>query len=1431
MSNTIKIRRGSGVPTASDFDSYELAYDYTGNDLYVKVGSNMVKVNSEGSGTVTNVVAGNGLSGGGTVTATLDLDFSQLTDMTSDISGTTEFILQNGTTESRKAASEIKLTAFDATGFTIAGTVDTSGSPSTNEYARFTDNNTIEGRSYAAVRNDLGLNINSDVQAYDTLLQDIADLSTSNPSQDGYVLAYNDNSGLELVAQSGGGNSTATSSFLTGDSLVSYDGYIMTRGIVNENETGSSPAAIVFGNGATYGNDNLSLITAGATALFINSSGNVAIGGTTANRDLQVNGTGIIRLKDADGDPGLDFGDAEMQLRYRTASDKLQVYSYGTTSNVLTIQKSNGNVGIGTESPSQKLEVAGAIKATGTGGFTIGNVAGLDRIQNSSNSFSFLTDGDGYANMTFGTVTAGTWQGTAINATYIGSLPASKITSGTFADARIASSSEWNEAYTWGDHSTAGYLTASSTQSKYLRSDANDTATGTMDFTGRVNIGNSLTRPDALDSDGDAHVRIGGSDVYLYVASLGASGGYDVAVQAARASDFASFDLNLQANGGNLQRAGNKVWDAGNDGSGSGLDADLLDGNHASAFLTSVPNHSGDLITSGTVAAARIANLDASKITSGTIPSARLDSDTAHLSGTQTFTGAKTFSNGINVGGLANGGISGSNYNITGVNAISFNDPGAGEGLNFSNFAIYESPDNLSNAAGNIQFVSGSTRRATIDTSGNLYVQNNITLGGTVDGRDVASDGSKLDGIASGATANAGTVTSVATGTGLTGGTITGSGTISLTSHSGDLITSGTVAAARIANLAASKITSGTFADARIPNLAASKITSGTFDIARIPTTAIRSNFRLSTDASNDANSASTSGIYRIDSGYSNLPSMNYGTLVTFNNLSDTGFQIAADYHAGGGSLQWRAGNSSTFSGAGSNTNWFKIWNEDNDGSGSGLDADLLDGVQASSFLRSDATDTATGALTLSTQEWNGHITWNGGKNIYVGGESSFDVSGSGIWQVWDSGTGAPFIMCDVGQRTEIGSAGNRGLLVHGELESSSLDCNGDANIDGNVTLAAGHYFTTHNESQPGKYRMYGGSSLYAIGMVSGIGYGGLSDWAMTFQFNNEADRGFVFKDDQHSTGQGAMAITTEGKVTIAHSLRIGYGESDTTTPGGTNTLEVAGSVDLRSDDVDAARFLHLPRSGGITFYGDASQHHGIFSRNDSNSNNQDDILITSYGAVYIDLDSNNNNTSLANFEIGKHNAANDPIFMVNGENDRVAIGHGDPDALLHINPGNALCNIKLERQGVVAWRFGIGTSNADLRFDAGDDALGGPEVLFTTSGAGHFDNDVVAFSSSTGSDKRLKKNIKPIPYGLKEVLQMNPVEYDWKEKRDQSHDIGVIAQEIEEIIPEVVKEHEDLKTQKEFKTVDYGKMVAVLIKAVQEQQEQINELKEKLNG
>ena len=123
-----------------------------------------------------------------------------------------------------------------------------------------------------------------------------------------------------------------------------------------------------------------------------------------------------------------------------------------------------------------------------------------------------------------------------------------------------------------------------------------------------------------------------------------------------------------------------------------------------------------------------------------------------------------------------------------------------------------------------------------------------------------------------------------------------------------------------------------------------------------------------------------------------------------------------------------------------------------------------------------------------------------------------------------------------------------------------------------------------------------------------------------------------------------------------------------------------------------------------------------------------------------------------------------------------------------------------------------------------------------TAAGVGHFDNDVVAYSS-TVSDKRLKENITTINNALDKVQALRGVEYDWTAtSRKGTHDIGLVAQEVEEVLPELVTEHELCTgefggegNEKTFKTVNYDKMVGVLIEAIKEQQVQIDELKTKL--
>lgn len=105
-----------GAPTLSTVNNtIDVLHFFTVNGGTTWIGTYALEASGPG-GTVTSVTAGVGLSDTGTgADPILNLDFAELTDMTASISGTTEFILQNGTTESRKAASEIQLEFFNNT--------------------------------------------------------------------------------------------------------------------------------------------------------------------------------------------------------------------------------------------------------------------------------------------------------------------------------------------------------------------------------------------------------------------------------------------------------------------------------------------------------------------------------------------------------------------------------------------------------------------------------------------------------------------------------------------------------------------------------------------------------------------------------------------------------------------------------------------------------------------------------------------------------------------------------------------------------------------------------------------------------------------------------------------------------------------------------------------------------------------------------------------------------------------------------------------------------------------------------------------------------------------------------------------------------------------------------------------------------------------
>lgn len=105
------------------------------------------------SHTHATITWGAGLSGtsyNGSLATTVALDFAELFDMTADISGTTEFILQNGTTESRKAAGEIKLSAF-TNDLDVPAIVSNLGSPALNTGVNASDVRTVIGAGTGTV--------------------------------------------------------------------------------------------------------------------------------------------------------------------------------------------------------------------------------------------------------------------------------------------------------------------------------------------------------------------------------------------------------------------------------------------------------------------------------------------------------------------------------------------------------------------------------------------------------------------------------------------------------------------------------------------------------------------------------------------------------------------------------------------------------------------------------------------------------------------------------------------------------------------------------------------------------------------------------------------------------------------------------------------------------------------------------------------------------------------------------------------------------------------------------------------------------------------------------------------------------------------------------------------------------------------------------
>ena len=151
-------------------------------------------------------------------------------------------------------------------------------------------------------------------------------------------------------------------------------------------------------------------------------------------------------------------------------------------------------------------------------------------------------------------------------------------------------------------------------------------------------------------------------------------------------------------------------------------------------------------------------------------------------------------------------------------------------------------------------------------------------------------------------------------------------------------------------------------------------------------------------------------------------------------------------------------------------------------------------------------------------------------------------------------------------------------------------------------------------------------------------------------------------------------------------------------------------------------------------------------------------------------------------------------------------------------NPGAGVGKLEYHSN---RWYIVSGSDSTEVvrfRRDATDVAWMANDGAFTTKG------DITAFSTS---DNRLKTNIKPIENALNKIDKISGVTYNWNELaegKDQSkRESGVIAQEIIEVLPEVVTQRDN-----GYLAVQYERLVPLLIEAIKELKQEVETLKNK---
>ena len=287
------------------------------------------------------------------------------------------------------------------------------------------------------------------------------------------------------------------------------------------------------------------------------------------------------------------------------------------------------------------------------------------------------------------------------------------------------------------------------------------------------------------------------------------------------------------------------------------------------------------------------------------------------------------------------------------------------------------------------------------------------------------------------------------------------------------------------------------------------------------------------------------------------------------------------------------------------------------------------------------------------------------------------------------------------------------------------------------------------------------------------------------------------YKLDVAGTGHFSSHVTTEGDITI--------GRGTTTGKQAYHDLYIGGNGLGGADSA-----IYIGNGGDGTGYGWELYYYGVGSGNSNTFILQSENLGTK-NKVF-ECWQSGNITFYKDVTISGALAANGGISMNNT----------NLTGVNHIVINDAGVGEGIEWSGGNGWKIYESPDNltnaaGNLQFVTGSTR----RITMSTAGTLTAQGDVVAYS-----DERVKENIETIPNALEIAKQLRGVKYNRTDVEDKSEKIGVIAQEVQKVLPQVVHEQGD-----GLLGVSYGNIVSVLIEAIKEQQEQIDELKRRLDG